>query len=280
MLGDLATVWREQPVPGLQPDGTETVRGIAVAMPAALPPGIWAPLIRRLAEAPFLRPTPAATFVEQVNPVQPPATVIPSLERFPRDYVDAIRDQRRNVAAYRSMLAGRPSPQPARLDRNLLYAEAGQYVQRPGRGAALVRPGERRDRAPSSHRVLPDVQQEFLLTSGEGSIPLRMGDPGPTPLTVQVVLRSASFEFPDGAQQTVTLDGPDEIVTFDVVAKAGGPQTIRVKTRAPSGRDLGEDQNLAVRTTAVNGVALWITVGAGVLLLLLWSRRLVRRPTT
>ena len=106
----------------------------------------------------------------------------------------------------------------------------------------------------------------------------RMGDPGTTPLTVQVVLRSASFEFPDGAQQTITIEGPDEIVTFDVVAKAGGPQTIRVKTRAPSGRDLGEDQNLAVRTTAVNSVALWITIGAGVLLLLLWSRRLVRRP--
>jgi hypothetical protein len=278
VLGDLATIWREQPVPGLQPDGTETVRGIAVAMPAALPPGIWAPLIRRLAEAPFLRPTPAATFVDEVNPVQPPATVIPSLERFPRDYVDAIRDQRRNVAAYRSMLAG-PSPQPARLDRNLLYAEAGQYVSDPGVGRRWY---DQVNAATSTvfASVLPDVQQEFLLTSGEGSIPLRMGDPGPTPLTVEVVLRSASFEFPAGAQQTVTLDGPDEIVTFDVVAKAGGPQTIRVKTRAPSGRDLGEDQNLAVRTTAVNGVALWITVGAGVLLLLLWSRRLFRRPTT
>ena len=278
VLGDLATVWREQPVPGLQPDGTETVRGIAVAMPAALPPGIWAPLIRRLAEAPFLQPTPAATFVEQVNPVQPPATVVPSLERFPREYVDAIRDQRRNVAAYRSMLAG-PSPQPARLDRNLLYAEAGQYVSDPGVGRRWY---DQVHAATSTvfASVLPDVQQEFLLTSGEGSIPLRMGDPGPTPLTVQIVLRSASFEFPGGAQQTVTLDGPDEIVTFDVVAKAGGPQTIRVKTRAPSGRDLGEDQNLAVRTTAVNGVALWITVGAGVLLLLLWSRRLFRRPTT
>jgi hypothetical protein len=57
-----------------------------------------------------------------------------------------------------------------------------------------------------------------------------------------------------------------------------GPQSIRVKIRAPSGRDLGDDQNLAVRTTAVNDMALWITLGAGVLLLLLWSRRLVRRP--
>jgi hypothetical protein len=279
VLGDLATVWREQPVPGLQPDGTETVRGIAVAMPAALPPGIWAPLIRRLAEAPFLRPTPVASFVDEVNPVQPPATVIPSLERFPRTYVDAIRDQRRNVAAYRSMLAGRPSPQPARLERNLLYAEAGQYVGDPDVGRRWYDQVNAATTAVFT-AVLPDVQQEFLLTSAEGSIPLRMGDPGPTPLTVQVVLRSASFEFPDGAQQTVTLQGPDEIVTFDVVAKVGGPQTIRAKVRAPSGRDLGEDQNLAVRTTAVNDVALWITIGAGLLLLLLWSRRLFRRRTT
>jgi hypothetical protein len=127
--------------------------------------------------------------------------------------------------------------------------------------------------------VLPDVAQEFLLTSSEGSIPLRMGDPGSSALTVQVVLRSASFEFPNGNERTATLEGPDEVVTVDVVAKASGPQTIRVKIRAPSGRDLGEDQNLVVRTTAVNSVALWITVGAGVLLLLLWARRLIRRPT-
>ena len=277
VLGQLATIWREQPVPGLQPDGSETVRGIAVAMPATLPPQAWAPLVRRLSRAPFLRPTPAAEFTQRVNPVQAGAVITPSLERFPRDYVEAIRDQRRNVAAFRSMLAA-PSPQPARLERNLLYAEAGQYVGDPVTGRRWY------DQVSGVTRgifqgVLPDVEQEFLLTSSEGAIPLRMGDPGSTPLTVQVVLRSASFEFPAGAQQTVTLEGADQIVTFDVVAKAGGPQTIRVKTRAPSGRDLGEDQNLAVRTTAVNGVALWITVGAGGLLLLLWSRRLFRRPT-
>ena len=127
VLGELATIWREQPVPGLQPDGTQTVRGVAVQMPAALPPAIWAPLVRRLSEAPFLHRSQAAAFAEAVNPTSDGAAVIPSPARFPRDYVDAIRDQRRNVAAYRSMLAG-PSPQPARLDRDLLYAEAGEYV--------------------------------------------------------------------------------------------------------------------------------------------------------
>jgi Family of unknown function (DUF6049) len=276
VLGELATIWREQPVPGLQPDGTQTVRGVAVQMPAALPPAIWAPLVRRLSEAPFLHRSQAATFAEAVNPASDGAAVIATPARFPRDYVEAIRDQRRNVAAYRSMLAG-PSPQPARLDRDLLYAEAGEYVADTIAGRRWY---DQVNTVTGSvfQSVLPDVEQEFLLTSREGSIPLRMGDPGDAPLTVQVVLRSASFEFPDGAQQTVTIEGPDEIVTFDVVAKVGGPQTIRVKTRAPSGRDLGEDQNLAVRTTAVNSVALWITVSAGVVLVLLWSRRLVRRP--
>ena len=278
VLGELATIWREQPVPGQQPDGSETVRGVAVSMPPTLPSGIWAPLVRRLAEAPFLRPTQAAEFVEQVDPVQEDATVIPSLERFPRDYVASIQQERRSVGAYRSMLTA-PSPVPDRLERNLLYAEAGEYVNDPLAGRAWY---DQVNAATASvfEAVLPDVEQEFLLTSSEGSIPLRMGDPGPTPLTVQVLLRSAAFEFPNGAQQTVTLEGPDEIVTFDVLAKVGGPQTIRVKTRAPSGRDLGEDQNLAVRTTAVNSVALWITIAAGVVLLLLWSRRLIRRPTT
>lgn len=275
VFGELATIWREQPVPGPQPDGTETVRGVAVAMPASLPPDIWRPLLRRLSEAPFLRAAHADAFAERINPAQEEAEVIASTARFPRDYVEAIRQERRDVTAFRSMLV-EPSAQPDRLERNLLFAQAGQYVADPLDGRRWY---DQVNAATDSifRRVLPDVQQEFLMTSTEGSLPLRMGDPGPAPLTVRVQLRSSSFDFPGGGLQTVTLTGPDQIVTFDVVAKASGPQTIRVKTKSPSGRDLGDDQNLAVRTTAVNAVALWITAGAGALLLLLWSRRFVRR---
>jgi hypothetical protein len=275
VLGELATIWREQPVPAPQPDGSETIRGVAVAMPAALPPALWAPLIRRLSEAPFLRTMPADAFASRVNPVQEGGDIAASTARFPRDYVEAVRQEHRDVDAFRSMLV-EPSPEPDRLERHLLFATAGQYVEDPLAGRGWY------DQVNAStdavfRRVLPDVQQEFLMTSTQGTLPLRMGDPGDSPLTVRVLLRSSSFEFPQGATRTVTLTGPDQIVTFDIVAKAGGPQTIRVKTRAPSGRDLGDDQNLAVRTTAVNAVALWITVGAGAVLLLLWSRRLVRR---
>ncbi len=126
-------------------------------------------------------------------------------------------------------------------------------------------------------RALPAEAQAFTLTSGRGQVPLRMGDPGETPLTVLIQLRSSQFEFPDGNEQTVTLREPDQIVTFTVQAKTSGTQTIRMRTRAPSGRPLDE-RNLAVRTTAVNSIALVITGAAGLLLVVLWSRRYIRRP--
>ncbi len=276
VLGELATIWREQPVPADQPDQTETIRGVAVALSSSLPPGMWAPMTRRLAEAPFLASKHPQDFVETVNPLQPAiALAAPSEVRFEDDYAEKIRSERRDVEAYRSMLA-EPSTTPDRLRRDLLYAEAGVYIDDPAAGRRWI------DQVNAFTddvfaRALPADPQAFTLTSGEGQVPLRMGDPGDTPLIVQIQLRSSQFEFPDGNEQTVTLREPDQIVTFTVEAKTSGTQTIRMRTRAPSGRPLDE-RNLAVRTTAVNSIALIITGVAGLLLVALWSRRYIKRP--
>ncbi len=279
VLGELATIWREQPVPADQPDGTETVRGVAVALAASLPPGMWGPMTRRLADAPFLVPTHAQDFVEAVNPLQPADVLAsPSLARFDRTFVQQIRDERRDVEAYRSMLTD-PSTAPDQLRRDLLIAEAGVYLDEDEDVIAGRRWIDHVNLVTDEvfARALPTESQAFTLTSGQGQVPLRMGDPGDTPLTVQIQLRSSQFEFPDGNEQTVTLRVPDQIVTFTVQAKAAGTQTIRMRTRAPSGRPLDE-RNLAVRTTAVNSIALVITGAAGLLLVALWSRRYFRRP--
>jgi hypothetical protein len=279
VLGEIATIWREQPVPAPQPDGSETVRGVAVALPSTLPAGVWGPLTRRLADAPFLVPLHGQDFVEQVNPLQTASELaLPSTARFSREYVQDLRDQERRVEAYRSMLPDQDAgAAPDRMHRDLLTAEGREYI---GTGEAAGRAWIDHVNAETSTvfaRVVPVEPQAFTLTSSEGSVPLRMGDPGAIPLTVQIQLRSSKFEFPDGNEQTVTLTRPDQIVTFTVEAKAAGTQTIRVKTRAPSGRTLDE-RNLAVRTTTVNAIALAITAAAAVILLLLWSRRYIRRP--
>jgi hypothetical protein len=105
-----------------------------------------------------------------------------------------------------------------------------------------------------------------------------MGDPGPTPLSVTIKLRSSQFEFPDGDQRDLTLERPNQVATFTVVAKASGQNPILVEVRAPSGRVISE-QTMVVRSTALNRVALVITGAAAVMLLALWARRFLRRRT-
>src|SRR5919108_964697 len=63
VLGELATIWRELPVP---PD--PAVRGLAIDVPRDLPPAMWAPLLRRLTTAPFLRPVHAQDLPAEIVP--------------------------------------------------------------------------------------------------------------------------------------------------------------------------------------------------------------------
>ena len=55
--------------------------------------------------------------------------------------------------------------------------------------------------------------------------------------------------------------------------------TVEVQVAAPAGRVL-EVQPLTVRSTVYNRIALFITIGAAVLLLALWARRFLPRRTS
>ena len=271
MFGELATIWRESPVP-IPP----TVRGVAIGLPAGLPAAFWGHALLRFAEAPFLRPVHPQNLVQEVYPPGPPAALAsPSLAAFSHQYVDKINNERRDIEAFRSMLVT-SSPEPDRLQRDLLYAESGVYVGNELAGRAWI---------DEVHTVVngffaqatPQESQQFTFTSGEGTIPLRMGNPGSTPMKLVVQLRSAWFTFPDGATRTITVDRPNQIVSFRVQATAGGQaHPILMLVSSPSGRLL-YSAPLAVRTTSISGIALLITVLAAVGLVVLWVRRILRR---
>jgi uncharacterized protein DUF6049 len=270
-LGELAVIWREAPVPA-------EARGVAIALPQDMPAGFWGPFVRRVADAPFLRPVPADKLVRQIPPPEESSALVsPSSGAFSSAYADAIKSERRDVTALRSMLV-RATPLPDRLERNLLYAEAAEYVGGELAGLAWI---DQVDRLTESTfaRAVPDTSQVFTFTSRTGTIPLRMGDPGETPLRVVVQLRSARLRFPQGAERTVTLARPNQIVTFLVEATATGQSSIQVVVRAPSGRPI-QLGTLVVRSTAVNRIALIVTLAAALALVALWSRRLFRRPTS
>jgi hypothetical protein len=278
LLGEIATIWREDPVP-LPP----TVHGIALGLPADLPSGLWSPLLQRIGHAPFLKTAQPDEFLADVKPTGVAATLLdPSTAGFTRTYVTAIRTERDNLAAYRSMLFA-PDLLSDELDRDLLYAEAGQYVGDEIHGRAWY------DQVHAVTtgifaRAAPNTSQVFTITSKAGTIPLQMGDPGPTPLKMIVVLRSSKYTFPDGDTQTswkqvVVLAHAHQIVPVRVEATASGQGAIEVFVRAPSGLIVSQGA-VIVRSTAINRIALIITLAAALVLAALWSRRLFRRRTS
>ena len=66
------------------------------------------------------------------------------------------------------------------------------------------------------------------------------------------------------------------MITFQVELKAAGPSQIDVFVRVAERHD-PHAERAGVSSTAVNPIALIITIGAGLVLVGLWSRRLFRR---
>ena len=270
VLGELATIWREQPVPD-----DETVRGLALDLFPDLPAGIWDQLLRRLAGAPFLEPIHAEELPLGVRPRPLPATPgTAAPEGFSPEYVDDLAATARRVTAFEAILV-EPATDANFLRRSMLYAEASQYIGNEGSGRIWIDAVNRViDRTFS--RLKPDTTRRLTFTSPTAKIPLSMGDPGGRVLNVRVELASSRVDFLDGNERSVRLDHANQVITFKVELKAAGPSNIDVFVVSPNGAILTRSV-LRLRSTAVNPTALIITIGAGLVLVGLWSRRLFRR---
>jgi hypothetical protein len=266
--GELVQIWKEQP---------STTRGVAVFLPSTLPGGFWLPFARRISTAPWVDPVSATSLANDLPPQDVSALANPSTASFSHDYAVGIKQERRRIGWFSSMLV-KPSPVPDRLEADLLYAESGQFVGHESAGNAFTDAANRVTAAAFS-AVSPDTSQGFTLTSRSGTIPLRMGDPGQVPLKVVVQLESATLRFPQGGSKTVVLDHPQQIVSFPVEVTSSGSFTVTVVVRSPSGREIAQS-NLVIRSTAYNRIALILTLAAGLALVALWSRRFFRRRTT
>jgi hypothetical protein len=270
VLGELATIWKEIPVP--RPD---VVRGLALDLFPDLPAGVWGQVLRRLAKAPFLQPVPAEELPPGVRPRPLPAALGNAApEGFSPEYADDLAATGRRVAAFGSILE-EPAGEADRLRRSMLYAEASQYVGNEGSGRIWIDAVNGViDRMFSS--LKPDTTRKLTFTSRSGTIPLRMGDPGDRVLNVKIELASSRVDFLDGNTRSVRLDRANQVITFQVEVKAAGPSNIDVLVTSPNGAILSRGV-LKVTSTAVNPTALIITMGAGLVLVGLWSRRLFRR---
>ncbi|MCU1354008.1 MAG: hypothetical protein JWM05_3217 [Acidimicrobiales bacterium] len=214
-------------------------------------------------------PDRGGDLVRALTPADPP-----SLGR----YAQGLAATQERLSAYGSMVAPRTAPVDpfrARVDvsgsADLRAAEQQHYLdvidtELDHRFAAITAP----------------PKEKVTLAASNATFPLSLRSSLPYPVKVLIELEASNrLTFPDGNQRIVTLQGPRTRVTLHVRA-VSGDTPLRITVRSADGAVVlpNATTRYTVRSTAVSGVGLVLTVGAAAFLLLWWARhwRSSRRP--
>jgi hypothetical protein len=118
----------------------------------------------------------------------------------------------------------------------------------------------------------PD-QVVVTLTSSQARVPLSINNALDYPVKVALRLSSAKLEFPEGSTKTVEL-APSQPTRIEipVQTRASGSFPLVVTVWSPDGAVSIAATRFTVRSTAVSGVGLALTITAGLFLVLWWAR--------
>lgn len=194
--------------------------------------------------------------------------------------LDQVRATRARISSFATIVgsgADRATTRIALLDRQVLIAESA------GLDDAVRRAyfdGVRASIDSQLRSIVTPADQRVTLTARSGDVPVTIENQLDYPVDVKVTLTSAKVEFPDGNVRTVTLPpGTPTQVDVAIEAKASGAFPLDVVVQSPDGATTLGAARYTVRSTAISGVGLLLSIGAGLFLLLWWARhfRTVRR---
>jgi len=275
-LGELAAIYFEAPgTPG---------RGAAVTFPEApsYPPAFFTSFATLISGSPWLR-TVTATQLVSLTPQ--PETQTLAARTFPHlspAYVEQLRGAKQSLARFQQTFADQRLA--SRLRDQLLLTEGQTFVPNPGLGARFIA-GVRGRIQGLYHRVRLDGAPLYTLTSPSGKIQVYVDNEAGLPATVVVRLISDHhLLFPEGDARTVTIPvGHAAPIQFPIHALGTGRFQVKVQIETVAAiphPDLIAESELIVRSTAYNRVALILTIGAAVFLLVWWGRRFLPRQRT
>ena len=266
-LGELAAIWQERPG---EPRGVALVLGEDLPLPGPF----FVPLARGVSSAPWLALASPTELLAAFPPPEPSEIATPSLRRFADTYVAALKQARRRADTLRSMLPPE-SEEPARLETMLLLAEARQFLSEPDEGLAFIGAVRGEVDAVLGSLTLDTVTTITLTSESGGGIPVTVTNGAQETLRVSVRLVSQHL------RETLSADlelapGASETVRFQAQLRSTGRFPVRVQLLSPSGEKI-EQETIGVRSTQYNRIAIVITIGAALVLLVLWARRFVPR---
>ncbi|MBX3284003.1 MAG: hypothetical protein KF703_01525 [Actinobacteria bacterium] len=265
LLGRLAAVG------SLTPGGA----GVVVRVdPAAAPSRELATVLDQLEEpGTYLAAATVSDLFRDVPTTTDPVAMLTSALRTDLGaYPDRLRQAQQLVASYGSML---PDP-----------AVATAEFERP-----LARSADRRRTRSEQLEMVDDVRatiqarfdaitvperDRVTLGARDAQFPLVITSTLGDPVKVVVGLSASDrLSFPDD-QIEATLADERTTVQIPVRTRATGDTPLRITVRTPDGLVLIDESQYTVRSTAVSGVGLVLTVGAGGFLALWWGRHLLR----
>lgn len=297
-LGGLSVVASEQP---------NQTRGLVIAMPPHWnpEPALLDAVLAGLDNNPFVTPVTldglfgrvpleqqrrSAPVVRQLAAVNPPApTVNPANFRATRD----------RMSAYKSTVPAN-DPLVTAGDRALLLSLTSAWRGAVGHriSAARLNTIDVGIKGFSNLIETPPSGLTVTLTSRTADLPLSFNNKTGKAVRVQIRFESDKLEFPSGAVPAeagcaktstgfaCTLPPRNTTIRFPVVTRASGTFPLQMTVTSEDGRLALGSARYTVRSTAVSGVGIFLTIGAGIFLAIWWvthwrrSRRHPIRPAT
>jgi hypothetical protein len=118
---------------------------------------------------------------------------------------------------------------------------------------------------------LPD-EFRITLTSRTSTIPVNITNRSDQPLKVRVELSSSQLEFPDGDVISTELQPGGTRLEVPVRILTSGAFPLDITVTSPDGSIELDRTTFDVRSTAVTGVGLLLSIGAGLFLAVWWAR--------
>jgi hypothetical protein len=274
-LGELATIYLETP-------GTPH-RGAAVLFPerTGAGPGFLHDFGELIGESPWLQPMNPTDLVRSLPTNRAPVRLAPQTgPSFPPGYAGAFGAARDALVRFRSTVQG-AGDLADRLSDDLLLSLSGAAVRNIPLGQDFLSYVNG-----TVHHVLKDIQPPatghmVTIPSLRGTVvfTVKNGTRYQTRILVKLVPHG-QLTLPKGDQIAVVLQpGETTLVQMAVQAQTTGRFPITVQILAPQGGLIAQSQ-LIVRSTAYNRLALFVTAGAVVFLLLWWGRRFLPRASS
>lgn len=218
--------------------------------------------------SPFFAATDLPTLLD-APPAAAGAIMTPPAQPVLGTYPLAYRRSQAALASYRSMVGGR---------RELITP----YEQRLTVSAAQDLPlDERHDDAASVSAELqvpftsidtPD-KEKVTLGADDGKFPLPIDSSLEYPVKVVIQLEANDrVEFPNNRIEATLAPGSSTVVPIRVKTRTAGDTPVRITVRSPDDGVILAESQYTIRSTAVSGVGIVLTVGAALFLAIWWGR--------